>query len=223
MSNREKTEQFILTYIEKLLPGSGNKELYIEYFSTLDDEQFSKFMQDLDTGAKHLVINAPNFNKTGLSTERNLAIAKELGHNFFQRIWIESDDKKSSYLTPIPYMVVDLPLRRQAQLLVKKISIPEDNKTVDDLTGQPTGKSKGAGISYPETQVMAAMGLDKSLLELLKYRGGDIKGFNAMNTMISRTGGVRLQAISHLASGVESTKTLSAFLTAMHLKNTLLD
>jgi hypothetical protein len=67
------------------------------------------------------------------------------------------------------------------------------------------------------------MGLDKSLLELLKYRGGDIKGFNAMNTMISRTGGVRLQAISHLASGVESTKTLSAFLTAMHLKNTLLD
>lgn len=220
-TNRKKTEAFIIEWIEKLLPGGGNKKLYLDLFASMDDNAFTKFMNDIESGEKTLSIIAPNFGSVSLSTERNLKLAKELDHNFFQRIWIEGNDTTPTYLTPIPYLVVDLPLRRQAQLLVKKISIPEDNKSVDDFTGQPTGKSKGSKISYPETQVLAAMGLDNCLVEMLKYRGGDIKGFDAMNNSISKTGGVSLEAIKGMASGVESTRVLKSYLNCMHLSNSL--
>lgn len=221
LPNRSETEAFIIEWINKLLPDKSNEPIYRELFASMDDEAFTKFMDDIDKGNKTLAIIAPNFSETTLSTERNLDLAKELGHNFFQRIWIEGEGDTPTYLTPIPYLVVDLPLRRQAQLLVKKISIPEDNKSVDDFTGQPTGKSRGSKISYPETQVLAAMGLDNSLVEMLKYRGGDIKGFDAMNRSISKTGGVRLASIEHMAGGVESTRLLKTFLVAMHLNNSL--
>lgn len=221
MSNRKAAQAFIINYIEKLMPGSENTAIYQDMFSRMSDTQFDSFIQKLKSGQSRLAIIAPNFGKQKLKVQRNLEIAKELGHNFFQRIWIEGIGSRPTYLTPIPYMVVDLPLRRQAQLLIKKISIPEDNKTVDTLTGQPTGASKGSKISYPEIQVLAAMGLDNGLLELLKFRGGDTKGFVAMNKMISLRGGVSLTAIERFAGGVESTKTLKAFLTSMHLSNTL--
>lgn len=219
--SRLEAQNYILKYIDKLLPGSENQKIYTELFANMSDEEFDRFISDLENDKKTLAIVAPNFGKQSLSTERNLAIAKEIGYQFFQRIWIEGDGDTPTYLTPIPYLVVDLPLRRQAQLLVKKISIPEDNKSVDDFTGQPTGKSKGARVSYPEVQVLAAMGLDNSLVELLKYRGGDVKGFNAMNDSISKRGGVSMKAIERFTSGVESTRILKTFLTAMHLKSTL--
>lgn len=221
MSKRKETEKFIIEYIEKLLPGGGNDKIYEDLFSSMDDESFDQFIKKLETKEVRLAIIAPNFSKVKLETPRNLQVAKELGHNFFQRIFIQGEGDRPSYLTPIPYMVVDLPLRRQAQLLVKKISIPEDNKTIDQLTGQPTGSSKGSKISYPEIQVLAAMKLDNGLLELLKFRGGDVKGFSAMNKLISTSGGVSLDTVEKYAGGVESTKTLKAYLTSMHLSNTL--
>lgn len=219
--NRKPAETFILEYIEKIMPGSENTQIYKDMFATMTDEQFEEFITNIKEGKSNLAITAPNNHKFSLNLDRNFKIADELGHNFFQRIWIHSDGQRPTYLTPVPYMVVKLPLRRQAQLLVKKISIPEDNKSVDDLTGQPTGKSKGSKISYPEAQVLAALGLDSSLNELMKYRGGDLKGFDAMNRLIARNGEVQLDALEPYASGVESTKTLKTILTAMHLKSTL--
>jgi hypothetical protein len=218
---RQATEAFVLKYIEKLMPGSENTQLYRDLFASMDDEQFDQFIQALEKEETTLAVIAPNFGKVKLTVERNLALAQELGHNFFERLWIKPDDNSPAFLTPKEYLVMDLPLRRQAQVLVKKISIPEDNQSVDDLTGQPSGKSEAAKISYPETQVLAALNLDKTLNELLKYRGGDTQGFNAMNDSFSRTGGASQEAIKHLAGGVKSTQTLHTILLAMHLSNTL--
>jgi hypothetical protein len=221
MSNRKEVESFILKYIDKIAPGGENKKLYEELFSNMDDDQFDKFMTDLDNGNRKLSVICPNFSKNKLSVERNLSIAKELSHEFFQRIWIPATDTIPSYLTPIKYLVVDLPLRRQAQLLNKKISVPENNNTVDNTTGQPTGNSKGATCTFFEVQVLSALNMEKSLLELMKYRGGDAKGFNAMNTIISRNGAVSQKAIEPYSGIVKSTHTFSVMLNGMHLKNTL--
>lgn len=222
MSNRKQAEQFIIEMIEKVCPGGENAKIYIDLFASMDDKAFDLFMRKIEEGNAKLAVIAPNFSTAKLNVGRNLKLAKELGHNFFERLWIEGDGDTPTYLTPIPYMVVDIPLRRQAQLLIKKISIPENNKTVDDFTGQPTGASKGSKISYPETQVLAAMGLDNCLTEMLKYRGGDTGGFLAMNKMISRSGGVSLKSIEPFSTGVESTRTLKTYLTAMHLDNNLI-
>ena len=187
----------------------------------MDDDQFESWMKKLEQGSIKLCINAPNQSAVKLEVERNYAIAKELGHNFFERIWMDGKAGSPPYLSGPNYLVVDLPIRRQVQIQIKKISIPESTNVVDNLTGQPVGPSKGSKISYPELQILASRGLDKMTVELIKYRGGDRQGFLAMNDMIDRTGQVRLDSIEHLASGVESTKTLYTYLVCMHLENTL--
>ena len=218
---RQKVEKFILTYIEKIA-GSYNRSIYEnKIFKNMTDEDFDQFMKDLKTEKKFLVVYAPNLKQRDISVENNLEVAKELGYNFFQKLWISSNDDVPTYLTPIPYMIIDLPIRRTSQLLIKGISVPDHTKVVDNLTGQPTGESKGAKISYPEVQLMVAMGMEKSALELMKYRGGDKGGLTALNNMVSKLGSANLDTLSAYATGVESTKTLRTFLRGMHLESTL--
>jgi hypothetical protein len=115
-------------------------------------------------------------------------------------------------------MVLMLPIRRPSQLLTKKISVPEDHKVVNAMTGQATGSSKGARMSKPELEIMAAMGAEKTMVEFYKYRGGDLKGRAAFNAMLSSQGSVSLNSLEPFASGVESTKTLKTFFNCAHLK-----
>lgn len=221
MSNRKKAEEFILKYIDKLLPGSPNADMYRDLFKGMSDAEFDKWMKNLNNGTEQLCLVAPNMQKYRLDITRNLEIAKELGHNFFKRIWLQPKDGSPAYLTPKAHLVYKLPIRRQAQLLIKKISIPKDNNTVDVLTGQPTGDSKGGKISYMELQILSAQGLDKSIRELVKIRGGDEKGFHAFNTLIGRHGSVSQAEIAPYEGKAKSTETLHALLTAAHLENTL--
>lgn len=221
MGKRAKAEQYIVNYIKKLSPLSGNDKIYQDFFKSLSDEQFDEFMSDLESGKKKLSLIEPNGIKTGLSIENNLELAKELGHEFFQRLWIDGKEDEPAYLTPNPYLVLDLPVKRASQLLTKKIKVPEHNKVVDVLSGQPTGDSKGAKISYPELQVCASMGLENSMVELMKYRGGDVRGNKAYNAMLFKTGRANINTLSNYASGVESVKTLKSFMTGMMLRTTL--
>lgn len=218
--HRKEAEAFALKWIKALAPQGKTADYYKERFAKMSDEEFEQFIKRLETGEEFLVLYAPNFASGGLTVENNLEIAKKLGHEFFQPLIIGQRGDVPAYKTPVKYLVVDLPVRRTSQLLTKKISIPKDNKKIDMFTGQVAG-SKKSRISYPEVQVMASMGLDHCVEEFMKYRGGDLKGFNAMNTLISRQGGVSIKTLSNYASGVESTKTLKTFLTAAMLSSTL--
>lgn len=220
MSNRQQAQAFIIECIGKLT-GPINVGLYEKKFSAMSDEEFDSFMKDLRDRKQRLCVIDANFGTERLSVKRNIEVAKELGKSLFQKVWVSAEAGRPAYLTPNEYIITIMPLRRQAQVLSKKISIPEDNNSVDDFTGQPTGKSKGSKISYPETQVLASFGLNKSITELLKYRGGDERGFAAMNTMIDRTGAVNLKAIEPYAGGVKSTQTLKSLMTAMHFNVTI--
>lgn len=219
MKNRKATEAFIIEHIEALTPGSNNASIYRDMFKNMSDEDFETYMSGLETGKIHLSIIEPNFDDS-VTVENNLQLAEKLGHDFFEHIWIEDDDG-ITYLTPIKYMVIDLPLKRMSQLLTKKVSIPTDTKTVDRLTAQFAGSPKGAKISYPELQIAAAMDLDSSMEELMKYRGGDQRGKVAYENMLSKIGKANLDALRKHSSGVQSTKALKTLLTAAHLQSTL--
>lgn len=219
--NRKAFEQTVIAGIEQLCPGSPNTKMYRDFFAGLSDEELDTFVNDLRVKKKRLSIIAPNFGAQQLRVDRNLEIAKEWGHNFYERIWMNPGNGIPPYLTPRKYLVIDLPLCRQAQHLVKKISIPEDDKTIDDLSGQPTGGSKGSKISYPEVQILSALNLEKSLTEFLKARGGDQTAYNALITSINQTGGASLDQIEKLGTKVQSQKSLSVLLMSMALDNTL--
>ena len=217
----KKVQTYIINFIESVLPGAGNKEMYTQLFEAMSDVEFKKYM-DKVIEREHLDIIVPSMTENKLSTERNIAIARKLGHEFFERVWIkQTDPDKPSYLSDVKYMVIKLPVRRQAQHSIKGISTSDDNRKLDQISGQPTGDSKAAKISYPEAQLLNGMDMPIALIELLKGRGGDIGMFNAMKSMASKTGAISMDSIADRATGVESTKALHTFLTCAHLRNTL--
>jgi hypothetical protein len=218
MGNRKAAEKLILEFCDDIDPSGYNKEKYIEVFKTMSNKDFDEYMKDIRDGKKSLVLFKPLYKAKGISVENNLKIAKKYGLEFFQKLIHTNTKDGVDYKTPIEYLIVELPYRRQSQTLIKKVSIPESNKVIDELTYQPTGPSKGAKVSYPELQVLIGMGLDNSINELIKFRGGDKNGFKAYNAMFLRYGNAKLSTLNNYSSGVESTKTLKTYLTSMHLK-----
>lgn len=222
LGNRKAAEAIIMKWIPQIIPNGVNEKIYKEKLAALTDEEFHNLMLTLKAGGT-LPIYTPNYNDTRINTKHLFRLAKTMGVQLFHRIQVPESETNRPYLTPRKYLVVRLPYRRAAQLLVKKISIPADNNSVDFYTGQVTGSSKGASISLPELRMLSAMNLSHSVVELEKYRGGDEGGFRAMNYTLHQQGRVSMKEISQFASGVRSTWTLKQFLNAAHLKNTLTD
>lgn len=220
--NRKAAEEAVYEFLEGVLPGSKNSEIYKKFFSNMDDEAFHNWIQDLKERKSFIPVIAPEGDPVKLTFSRNLQLAEKWGHNFYQRVWMTDPHTGIKYLTNNPYLIMLLPLKRQAQFLIEKISIPEDNYSINNLTGQPTGKSKGSTISNPELQILNALKLDNCTIELIKMRGGDLIAFNAMNNQIYETGSASLEAIDALGTNVKVVQTLSTILTAMHLSNTLM-
>ena len=218
--NRAKAVKYILDAYNKLDTSGTNAKLVADVkFKDMTDEEFDEWIK----GPQNLVMTAPNNGPVKLTVERGMEVANELGIKLFHRIVIPAKDGIPTHLTPNPQLVIVNPVRRQAQMLDKKVSVPTDNNTIDNMTGQPTGggKSKGASISLNEAQVLNNLDMPAALTEFLKYRGGDEGGFNAMNTMMSRTGTVSLKAIEPYSTGVKSKSTLKSLLLGMMLKATL--
>lgn len=222
MALRKLAEKEILYFIERLLPDGGNKEIYERRFKQMSDVEFDAFIERLATGEEILSLFKPNLKQPRLDLTRNLEVAEELGYPLFQHLYLTDQGTGMVRKTPAKYMVGVVPLRRQAQTLESKMSIPEDDKTVDQLTGQATGTSKSSRISYPEAQVNLSKGLDKMLLELVKFRGGDAKAYAAMNKSIYETGEASLEHImATVPSRVKATEALNTLFTAMHIRTNL--
>lgn len=219
--NRQAAEALILDVIEEADNGGPNRAIMERYFRGMDDAQFAAYIDRLDSRDEMIHLYVPNKAKHDVDISRNLNIAEKLGHSFFERLWMTDPKTGQLMLTPKKYMVIHLPLRRQEQTLDKKISIPENNRVIDDLTGQPTGASKGSAISFPEFQVLHSKNMDRSLEELFKVRGGDEKAFREHNRLIMQTGVGRLDVVAQMPTKVRSTQTLADALKGMHLSNTL--
>ena len=219
--DRKAATKTLVDLIDRLIPGSPNTERYRKRLAELSDREFDAFMVKLQSGELVPDFIVPNLGKWRLNIERNFDIAADLGHNFFQRLEITDQVTGTLYVTPIEYLILKLFLRRQQQLLIKKSSIPDDNAHVDVLTAQPTGVSKSSRLSFPELNILNAKELESTIIELIKYRGGDTKGFNAMNRMIAQTGHASLDQLDKLGTAVKARETLSAFLKGIHLDNNL--
>ena len=219
---RKAVEDFIIGYIKRIVTGDQNVNLYRDMFHRMDDTEFKQFMEDLRDSKKHLSIIIPNGMK-GIKTDikNNMKIAKELGFDFYQRLKITGSGTVPDYITPNKYLVIKLPVKRASQLLSKKVSIPKDNKARDLLTGQVTGDSRAAKLTTPEVQILLGLGLDSSIKEIMKFRGGDLGAGTALNNDIMRYGTGSQSNASQQSTGVVSTKTLKQYFQAMHIRSTL--
>lgn len=215
---RQKQQDYILTNVQRLVPGVDQTSFYKKFFDTMSDQQFSAWLEKLYKQEAYLIVISPNFAKGGIDYERNLKIGKELGLEMLQQIWIEDPESGRTYLTPEKFLVADCPFRRASQMIVKKASIPINMGVVDNQSGQPTGDSKGAQVSLVELGLLASSGLEHTALELVKVRGGDLQAFSALNASLSKHGRANLKTLQQFSSGVESTKTLQIIFACAMLK-----
>ncbi len=217
--NRKAAQAVILKMVADLDPSGKNTAVYEDAFKRMNDAQFDNWMQAIEKNQDYVSLIVDNNNNNKVTIENNLKVAKKWGVKLFHRLWLTDPNTDLTYLTPLEYLVLHLPVRRQIQTLENKVSIPEDNKHVDELTGQPTGPSKGSSISFPELQVLYGRGLDWSIQELIKFRGGDEKGMREMEKSVISSGGVSLEALKQLGTRNRSTVTLSILLKGMMLDN----
>lgn len=189
---------------------------------SLNDLEFEELMIDFETGKDWVSIVVPNGADYGISVKRNLEIGEKIGHKFFERIWFTDQSTGLEVLSNKPALLLDLLIRRQKQMRVKKGSVASDNRHIDELTGQPAGKdSKGSSISFPQALILQSRGLNGSAMEFFKGRGGDGASFNYMNRTIYETGEVSLTELERLGSRSKSTEVLGIFFFAQHYDNNL--
>lgn len=219
--NRKAATDWLVNFVDELVPNSPNGARIRRELEGLTDEQFEALMIDFENGEDWPSIIIPTGAKYDISVERNLAIGEREGVKFFERIWQTDRSTGQELLSNTPALIMDIPIRRQKQHLDEKASIAEDNRHVDELTGQPTGASKGSAISNPQALILKSRGLDVALTEFMKVRGGDGKAFAYSNKAIWERGVVSLDEISKLGTRTKSVDTLSTLYTTQHLENTL--
>lgn len=216
--NRAAAIKYVLDNLEALVPGNSDTERYKAYLEGLSDKELTQYFQDLRDRTKWLTITVPNFGKSRIDIERNYKLADKLGLRFHKKVWYPNGEDGSSYQSEIDRLVIMQPVRIASQRLDKKKSIPKNQRSVNMLTGQPTGASKGASFSFPEIRLARAMGLEGSVVELIKYRGGDLRGNAALTASLIRTGRASIDVLKHYASGVESTARVQTYFNCMHLR-----
>lgn len=220
MANRKAATEVFLEGLELILPGSPNTKYYETYLNGLSDEQFEKLVVMIEQGKLVLPMFNPNLSKPLLDVSRNIEIGAMWGHEFFEQLWITDPiDPTVTTLTPKKYLVLELPMRRQAQTLENKMAVPTSNEFIDDLSGQPmdSSESKGSALTFPELQVLNSEGLDAVALELLKFRGGDVDAYQALERTIIDSGSASMEQTDPGDSRVKSTETLNVRLRAAHI------
>lgn len=219
--NRKAAEAAALSWVNDVDPSGNSGKKLAEFFKGLSDKQFGEWVQALKEKRDYVPIIVPVTGKSPVTVENNLKVAEKRGVPIFERVWITDPATGSTYLSPIKFPIVYLPVRRQIQSLVNKVSIPDDNKHIDELTDQPVGPSKGSSISFPELQVLYAQGFDKALIELVKFRGGDDKGFRAMDKMLMESGTVTIDQLEGMGTRAKASDTLSTLFKTAHLDNNI--
>ena len=219
MGQRLVAETLVYEGLNDIDPSGTNSTLMKQFFGAMSDEQFEKWIVSLEKGLDYIPVVMENLNGIRITTRRNIEVAKKWGVKLIQRVWCTDPLTGYVYLTGPAYLTVHLPVRRQIQTLVNKISVPEDNKHVDEMTDQPTGVSKGSSMSFPEILVLYGQGYNKAILELIKFRGGDIPLMNEMDKRIRDNGGVSIDSLMTTNTRVKSTVTLSNLLKAIHFDN----
>ena len=219
---RKDFDSFIYSFLDRLTGSKQNSELYRGIFGKMSDGELKSFFNKCATGERRFTLTVPNYGDITITTKNNTKMAKEIGLEFYQHLTLKSDDPSvPDIITPNKWMVTTQQIGRVSQFVTTSGKMPEDSKHVDHLTKQPMGTSEGASITKDEIQILGGVGLDKTLIEVNKTRGGDVGAYNALGASLNATGEANLDTILEYATGVEAKSVTSVILAGMHIGSSL--
>ena len=215
MANRKKATEYWLSLMADLRKGNRNIKMYETYLNSLTDKEFADLMKKCADKLIILPYYATVIEDPDVEVADCIRVGKKLKINFLQRIIKTSPVTGVKRLTPKAFLILYLPVRRQAQHLVKGKSTAENLKNIDALSGQVIGISKTAKISQPELLNLAAQGLHHGIYELIGVRGGNMAGLKVAKRSLINEGSYSLEKIKQLGSRAESIETANTILRAM--------
>jgi hypothetical protein len=218
---RKKVQDRILQIVKTADPTGLNAQRYEKLFDRLDDKQFHHWMEELrvNKNNRKLTLFAPNL-KNNLKVDNLLKAADALNLKLFERVRIYDAVSKRYFLTPVEYLILDLPVRRLKQSLEDKMSIPTSDRRTSQLTGQVIKPDASSSVSMVEQQIMVSKGLIKVATELGNIRGGNIEGYASFVSDIENTGTGNLSEVDP-STRPRSADTVRSLFLAMHLDNNL--
>jgi hypothetical protein len=217
-AKRDKVIALLKKVFEPLEGKDGpNFKRYMNKIKT--EEGLNKFYKDIKSGKDNVNIIMPNM-KSSARMNDIVQVAKSIDVPISTHLYLTDQITGKKYKTNHKYVVIKTPVRRVKQFVDDKISLPEGDNKIDLLSGQVVKPDKGSSISLIEAQVIKGKGLDKSLYELLKIRGGDINAYSEFTSRILETGATEVENIGQ-DSVPRSSVVASTYLKAAHLDNNL--
>lgn len=230
MASRQQVTAFIVDSVSGIIPGdSFNADLTKQRLDAMSDADFDTYIRALARPANDddlinqeiLPFVSPNLKDPRVTMDNLMVVADKIGHQFFEQLWLTDPHTGIVFLTPQKYLSLHMTIRRQAQMLTKKSSIPADARHVDEMSGQVTGKSKGSKISFPEVQAQLSHGLEHTLIEEIKVRGGDRVSQGEFDRQLIEHGEVSIEDVTSHGGVTQATSTVSILYRGMLIDNNI--
>lgn len=212
---RSKVEAYVLKYMDMIDPSGKNTQRWKAKFKAMSDTNFLQWINDLDTGETTIDIEIPNM-VVNVDINNLIDCCKKLEIKLFTRLKLWDEPTQSYYYTSKKYIMLKLPIRRMAQFLDHKLAVPEGDSKIDTLSGQVMKPDQANSISQVEVQSLYARGLNATILELIKYRGGDTSAFAEYKRSIEETGKTTIAGDSN--SITRSVVIFDVFFSGMQLE-----
>lgn len=219
--NRKAVEEHIIKTMTLLEPGGVNALRYKEKFARMTDKDFDTWMKDIRDKKKKLTCYAPNM-QVVLQVADIYKAADYVECKIFEKVTFHDETTGMEYTTPHEFMILRLPVRRVKQYLMHKMTVPESDTRTDALTGQVIKPDKSASFSFVEMQIMHGRGLDNTILEFMKLRGGDLHAYATMKQGLEETGEFSQEAVPQDTVN-RSAMTLTRLLQCMLIDNNFVE
>lgn len=203
----------IINYIEKMLSDISPEtvSIYKGKFMNMTDKQIIDFFKNNDL---RLFTSDEEMNQKKIDT-----LVKRTGYIAEEKIRYP---EKNNAVSNRNMIVLPIQIRR-----LQQISSTESNSSLDttirDKVNQATRESRTSKLTDTEVAIMASVGLDSTLSELLSPRSDNQMSKTKMNELIREKGTFKLEELPKTPKSRNSVLYLDALYKAMNIATDLVD
>lgn len=203
----------IINYIEKMLSDISPEtvSIYKGKFMNMSDKQIIDFFKNNDL---RLFTSDEEMNQKKIDT-----LVKRTGYIAEEKIRYP---EKNNAVSNRAMIVLPIQIRR-----LQQISSTESNSSLDttirDKVNQATRESRTSKLTDTEVAIMASVGLDSTLSELLSPRSDNQMSKTKMNELIREKGTFKLEELPKTPKSRNSVLYLDALYKAMNIATDLVD
>ena len=203
----------IINYIEKMLSDISPEtvSIYKGKFMNMSDKQIIDFFKNNDL---RLFTSDEEMNQKKIDT-----LVKRTGYIAEEKIRYP---EKNNAVSNRNMIVLPIQIRR-----LQQISSTESNSSLDttirDKVNQATRESRTSKLTDTEVAIMASVGLDSTLSELLSPRSDNQMSKTKMNELIREKGTFKLEELPKTPKSRNSVLYLDALYKAMNIATDLVD